>query len=455
MAEGFALETLPEKRAGEFYEEATRGRSASHHLQLKAALSLLYRVLGAPNPFSYCQSPKFAPEKIELRYHTASQLGELLRELRNDRRSYFGHLTYHLAAALFFTGCRYHDWARLTLDRLVREPVNGTLIAARLQVKGGSFRDLPLTPELAGSLEEWFAFLESVKACGCGVGESISRARPSSSRAAMERPLATRPSTPGSSSRARERGCRSFPPIPCATRPRRCCLTNAEPTCATSRPSWDPRAWPPPPATPTSIASGSVPWWETSACNPKLSAVRPKAERVGEIAAKAVVQLLFSTGKSFAVDGLREKPREFFREEVRAEVRAVASLSNVELITALLASNRQLALVGLQLRIVNGVVSLLTTRVENKALAAYVSEQSVASGNLQMTATLEVLACIAFRQPISRPRSTGFSAPISAGSSSNFAISSLWRNSPVPMAVCALRPQQNSCSVSAWQVYRN
>ena len=46
---------------------------------------------------------------------------------------------------------------------------------------------------------------------------------------------------------------------------------------------------------------------------------------------------------------------------------------------------------------------MLTTRVENKALAAYVSEQSGASGNLQITtASLEVLACIAFRQPISQ-----------------------------------------------------
>ena len=36
-AEGLALETLPPERAGEFYEEATRGRSASHHLQVKAA----------------------------------------------------------------------------------------------------------------------------------------------------------------------------------------------------------------------------------------------------------------------------------------------------------------------------------------------------------------------------------------------------------------------------------
>ena len=75
----------------------------------------------------------------------------------------------------------------------------------------------------------------------------------------------------------------------------------------------------------------------------------------------------------------------------------------MELITALLSCNRQLALVGLQLRIINGVVSILTTEVHSKALAAYLSEQSGASGNLQMTtATLEVLACIAFKQPISQ-----------------------------------------------------
>jgi len=134
-----------------------------------------------------------------------------------------------------------------------------------------------------------------------------------------------------------------------------------------------------------------------------MSQLRPKGERVGEIAAKAAVQLLFSTGKSFTVDGLREKLREFFRQEVHAEVRAVAALSNVELITALLSCNRQLSLVGLQLRMINGVVSLLTTEVKNKALAHYLSEQGGASGNLQMTTTtLEVLACIAFRQPISQ-----------------------------------------------------
>jgi hypothetical protein len=45
------------------------------------------------------------------------------------------------------------------------------IIAARLQVKGGSFRDLPLTKELSASLEEWFAFLESVKGVRLRGGE--------------------------------------------------------------------------------------------------------------------------------------------------------------------------------------------------------------------------------------------------------------------------------------------
>ncbi|MDQ3621074.1 MAG: tyrosine-type recombinase/integrase [Verrucomicrobiota bacterium] len=131
-------------------------------MQVKAALALLYKVLAAVNPFVECLAPKFEIQKTEMRYHTPSQLGQLLAELHADRRSYFGHLTYHLAAALFFTGARYHEWALLTSDRLVREP-GGAFIVARMQVKGGSFRDLPLTPKLSESLLEWFAFLESVR----------------------------------------------------------------------------------------------------------------------------------------------------------------------------------------------------------------------------------------------------------------------------------------------------
>ena len=42
------------------------------------------------------------------------------------------------------------------------------------------------------------------------------------------------------------------------------------------------------------------------------SQVRQTGERVGEIAAKAVVHLLFSAGKSFTVDGMRENCGNFF-----------------------------------------------------------------------------------------------------------------------------------------------
>ncbi len=115
------------------------------------------------------------------------------------------------------------------------------------------------------------------------------------------------------------------------------------------------------------------------------------------------MQILFATGRSLTVDGLREKLREFYREEARAEIRAAAALSSVELIAALLECNAQLEPVGLQLRIVNGVVSLLTTKIETDRLADYLRAQTGASGSPDLTtAALEVLACIAFKQPISQ-----------------------------------------------------
>ncbi len=118
---------------------------------------------------------------------------------------------------------------------------------------------------------------------------------------------------------------------------------------------------------------------------------------------RTVVQILFATGKSFTVDGLREKLREFFREDTNADRRAAASLANVDLITVLLDGNSALSAVGLQIRIVNGVVSLLTAKIESHRVAEYLRHQTGASGNPEMTtAMLEVLACIAFKQPISQ-----------------------------------------------------
>ena len=62
-AEGLALETLPSERAGEFYENATRGRSASHHLQVKAALALLYHVLAPQIRSPSARLPNSRPRK--------------------------------------------------------------------------------------------------------------------------------------------------------------------------------------------------------------------------------------------------------------------------------------------------------------------------------------------------------------------------------------------------------
>ena len=128
--------------------------------KLRSHSSITFSVCQIPLPGARRQSSP--PRKPSCATIPRPQLGQLLRELRENKGSYFDQLTFHLATALFFTGCRYHEWALLTMDRLVREP-GGVILAVRLQVKGGSFRDLPLTTELSDSLEGWFAFLESVK----------------------------------------------------------------------------------------------------------------------------------------------------------------------------------------------------------------------------------------------------------------------------------------------------
>jgi hypothetical protein len=83
--------------------------------------------------------------------------------------------------------------------------------------------------------------------------------------------LATRHSTPGSSSAASAPWCRSFPPIPFGIPRRRCCSTSAEPTCVTYRPSLGIRAWQQQRVILTSIPNGFVHSSETSGCNCSFS----------------------------------------------------------------------------------------------------------------------------------------------------------------------------------------
>ncbi|MES2707066.1 MAG: tyrosine-type recombinase/integrase [Verrucomicrobiota bacterium] len=153
---------LPKPKAVEFYGELTRDRGASHHIQTKAAISFLYRVLDVPNPFIGCLSPKFRAEAVEIQHLEAGALSKVLLELRRSRKTYFDHLVSHLAEALFFTACRYHEWAMLTTDKLVGNGAGG-VSAVRLKVKGGNHRDVPVLPRLSESLMEWARFLEGFK----------------------------------------------------------------------------------------------------------------------------------------------------------------------------------------------------------------------------------------------------------------------------------------------------
>lgn len=128
---------------------------------------------------------------------------------------------------------------------------------------------------------------------------------------------------------------------------------------------------------------------------------KSKLMPASQVAARSIVQILVATGKHYTVDGLREKLRDCFKDEGNYEARAVASMTNVELITAILEANEVLSKVGLQVRITAGVVSLSTTKIEGEKLRALIMANApqVESGDLNETA-LEVLACIAMKQPV-------------------------------------------------------
>jgi hypothetical protein len=45
--------------------------------------------------------------------------------LHESADDYFSHLVARLAEALFFTACRFHEWATLPAEKLVRERGRG------------------------------------------------------------------------------------------------------------------------------------------------------------------------------------------------------------------------------------------------------------------------------------------------------------------------------------------
>ncbi len=138
-----------------------------------------------------------------------------------------------------------------------------------------------------------------------------------------------------------------------------------------------------------------------------MKPAKPKRKELtpaSQVAARAVIQILMATGKRYTVDGLREKLRELLRMEGNSEIRAVASLTSVELIAALLDANSGLEKFGIQIGISNGQVSLGTTEVQPMSLRMFIASQrpsDAPTGELSQAA-MEVLGCIAIKQPISQ-----------------------------------------------------
>lgn len=161
-AESLDPAALPLETARVHYAALTSGRGASHHIQTKAALSFLLRVLDVKNPFVKCLAPKFQPGAVAIRHLESANVAHVLLHLQENRRDYYDHLVFHLAEALFFSACRFHEWAALPAERLIRDAA-GCGVAVRIKGKGGGLADLPLLPRLGQSLAEWLRFLETFK----------------------------------------------------------------------------------------------------------------------------------------------------------------------------------------------------------------------------------------------------------------------------------------------------
>ena len=139
---------------------------------------------------------------------------------------------------------------------------------------------------------------------------------------------------------------------------------------------------------------------------------------------RAVVQILFVSGREFSVVGLRETLRELLVQEADSSMRAAASVGSFELLQVLLKTTQKLEKLGLRLDMRGGGVRITTAEVRPPALRNYfaaLAEQARAersgadtsqaadeeAGPLSATG-LEVLACIAFKQPLSLAEINGY-----------------------------------------------
>ena len=128
---------LTAEQAIRFYREmvATSGRTAaSSQVQARAAMAFAYEQWDRPNPFAKIKPPQSgSPPPVG--YLQAHDLARLLDFLHQHQATYGESLTYHLAAALFYTCSRYAEIAHLRWNDCLLDG-GGRIVALRIKGKG-------------------------------------------------------------------------------------------------------------------------------------------------------------------------------------------------------------------------------------------------------------------------------------------------------------------------------
>ncbi len=144
--------TLTQEQAARFYREmvATTGRTAaSSQVQARAAMAFAYEQWDRPNPFAKIKPPKSgSPPPVG--YLQAHDLARLLDFLSQQQATYGESLTYHLAAALFYTCSRYSEIAHLRWNDCLLDG-SGRIVALRIKGKGSVHATLPVNAILSRS----------------------------------------------------------------------------------------------------------------------------------------------------------------------------------------------------------------------------------------------------------------------------------------------------------------
>lgn len=144
------------EQAAKFYREmvAPDGRTAaSSQVQARAALAFAYEHWDVANPFVKVKPPKSTPPP-PVGYLQAHDLARLLGFLGQQQATYGECLTFHLAAALFYTCSRFTEIASLRWSDCLLSGA-GQITGLRIKSKGGVHHTLPVNAVLAELLGNW------------------------------------------------------------------------------------------------------------------------------------------------------------------------------------------------------------------------------------------------------------------------------------------------------------